>query len=693
MTAEELFRRAKSAHQTGDRSTAERLARELLTAYPDHADAHSLLGLLLVQAGERAAALPHWQKVAELGSGIAAHRYNYAELLRQLGNAASAEPEFRAAIVLAPRWAEAHFGLGNVLKDLGRVTDAQAAYTRALELQPRFARALYNRANLLREEGRVSSAERDYRAALAVDPGLTGAWQNLAAALGELHRWAEAEGCYRQALEHQPDDRDLQTALAGAVLAQGRTAEAARLLEACEHRAPDPTVTRFRRETLLPFIADSRAAIGSDRERLRAVLARAEKDPPRFDPTQPHHCRLEPPMALSYHAEDPRPLLEAFAALFAPQIRPLELLPKFDGRVRVGMVVTHGHEGVYDRCLGRLVERIASAGPVAVTLVCSRSGANVLRHLRPSFPGAYLVLPARIDEAAECVRAARLDVLHFWEVGTDATNYFLPYFRAARVQCATWGWPVTSGNARVDWYVSAEPLEPPGAERHYTERLFRLASLPTCYERPPAPPPPSHPADRRRAFGMGARTPVYLCVQNLRKCHPDFDSVLAALLARDPHGRVVLVADEQPPITDAVMARLRRALGPDARRVGVVARQERAGYLRLVSCADGLLDTLHYGSGANTVADAVACGTPLVTVPGSFHRGRWASGVLTCAGLTELVTPSADEYVTVAIRLANDEPFRRSVSERLRAFGAEWFDGPGPATELATFWQEQASSR
>ena len=183
---------------------------------------------------------------------------------------------------------------------------------------------------------------------------------------------------------------------------------------------------------------------------------------------------------------------------------------------------------------------------------------------------------------------------------------------------------------------------------------------------------------------------MYLCVQNLRKWHPDFDSILAALLTRDPYGRVVLVADEQPTITDALMARLRRALGPEARRVGVVARQERAGYLRLVSCADVLLDTLHYGSGANTVADAVACGTPLVTVPGPFHRGRWVAGVLTRAGLTELVAASTDEYVTAAIRLANDEPFRRSVSERLRAFGAEWFDDPQPAEELETFWLTQA---
>jgi protein O-GlcNAc transferase len=245
----------------------------------------------------------------------------------------------------------------------------------------------------------------------------------------------------------------------------------------------------------------------------------------------------------------------------------------------------------------------------------------------------------------------------------------------------------------VDWYVSAAPLEPPDADAHYTERLARLPSLPTCYERPPAPPPPANPAARRRAFGVGADTPVYLCVQNVRKLHPDFDEVLAALLARDRRGRVVLVADEQPGITEAVMRRLRRALGPDVSRVGVVPRQERAAYLRLVSSSDVLLDTLHYGSGANTVADAVACGTPLVTLPGQFHRGRWATAVLRQAKLSELVVNSTTEYVEAAVRLATDEGHRREVSEALRAFGVTWFDDPRPATELEHFWLERMAER
>ena len=155
---------------------------------------------------------------------------------------------------------------------------------------------------------------------------------------------------------------------------------------------------------------------------------------------------------------------------------------------------------------------------------------------------------------------------------------------------------------------------------------FFLANL---FEWPPARLAPVTPAARRKALGVDTVTPVYLCVQNLRKVHHDFDALLGLLLENDPLGRVVLVVDEQPGITEQLLTRLRGVLGANSRGIGVVGRQDRVNYLRLVSSADVLLDTLHYGSGANTVADAVACGIPLVTLPGRFHRGRWPAQCFT----------------------------------------------------------------
>lgn len=39
----------------------------------------------------------------------------------------------------------------------------------------------------------------------------------------------------------------------------------------------------------------------------------------------------------------------------------------------------------------------------------------------------------------------------------------------------------------------------------------------------------------------------------------------------------------------------------------------------------------------------------------------------------------------------NDEPARRSAADRLRDFGAGWFDNARPAAELEDFWLERAA--
>jgi predicted O-linked N-acetylglucosamine transferase (SPINDLY family) len=91
------------------------------------------------------------------------------------------------------------------------------------------------------------------------------------------------------------------------------------------------------------------------------------------------------------------------------------------------------------------------------------------------------------------------------------------------------------------------------------------------------------------------------------------------------------------------------------------------------------------GAGANTLADAVACGTPTVTFRGRFHRGWWAAALLDTAGLCRLVAEASEEYVA-AVRTANDEAERCACSARLREFGARWLDQPRPAEELEAIW-------
>jgi predicted O-linked N-acetylglucosamine transferase (SPINDLY family) len=104
------------------------------------------------------------------------------------------------------------------------------------------------------------------------------------------------------------------------------------------------------------------------------------------------------------------------------------------------------------------------------------------------------------------------------------------------VQCVTLGHPVTTGIPNVDYFLSADVLEPADAAQHYSETLIRLSNISSYFtRRSPVGAPPA-----REDFGLPADVRLYVCGQNPIKFHPEFDAVLAEILRRDPEGLLVL---------------------------------------------------------------------------------------------------------------------------------------------------------
>jgi Flp pilus assembly protein TadD len=99
-------------------------SRESLDLGPNHAAAHSNLGLLLLEAGQLDEALTH-------------------------------SPE---AVALDPSLPEVHLNLGLVLKRLGRLPEAGDASCRVLALDPDLPEVSFNLASLLYLEGQHGAA-------------------------------------------------------------------------------------------------------------------------------------------------------------------------------------------------------------------------------------------------------------------------------------------------------------------------------------------------------------------------------------------------------------------------------------------------------------------------------------------------------------------------------------------------------
>ena len=264
-------------------------------------------------------------------------------------------------------------------------------------------------------------------------------------------------------------------------------------------------------------------------------------------------------------------------------------------------------------------------------------------------------------------------------------NYFLPFFRTAPVQCATWGWPITSGVPEIDYYLSCGLLEPPDAQAHYSEELVLFKQLPSYYFRPPVP----EPLRPRAAFGLGSRDNLYLCTQNLRKVHPEMDALIGEILRKDTQGRMLFIQDGQPGVTDLLRKRLQRTIPDVSDRIQFLARLPEVDYLNVVALADVILDSLHYCGGANTSYDAFAAGTPMITLPTEFHRGRYTAAAYRQMGVETLIASSAQEYVDLAVRVATEVDFRAQVSAEILENNDILFEDGDAVVELADFLVRQ----
>jgi len=91
---------------------------------------------------------------------------------------------------------------------------------------------------------------------------------------------------------------------------------------------------------------------------------------------------------------------------------------------------------------------------------------------------------------------------------------------------------------------------------------------------------------------------------------------------------------------------------------------EQADHLVRYRLVDVALDTYPYGS-HSTAADALFMGCPLVAIAGTSFVSRVSASILLAGGVPELVTTDLEDYHRLILELAQNEPRRKALRERL----------------------------
>jgi predicted O-linked N-acetylglucosamine transferase (SPINDLY family) len=495
-------------------------------------------------------------------------------------------------------------------------------------------------------------------------PDICCAGLNLAGALAQAGGGPETEAAWRRAVELDPSSMEAQQGLAEALAAKGDTDGARALLATMQAREPRLD-RRLQAAMLQPVIAASAAEIDAARARLLNGLAEAAAAPGALEDP----ARLPTTFYLAYQARDDRPLMQALDAMLsakAPELShaspDLARRAARDPGARPKIAVVS--QFLFNHTVGRLfrglieqLDRTRFELAVAHLPGVRRDG---VKAAVDAAADTVLELSAGLAAQRAALEAFGPDLILFPDIGMDTASYLLARSRLAPAQAVAWGHPDTTGLATIDYWVSWDLAEPPGAEAHYAERLIRLPRL-ACYAEP------RPPAQRlgRAAQGLPETGALYGLLQSLFKLHPDFDAVLAEIVARDPGGWLVL-AQGNDPNWEALLRR-RWAAHPGLNEHALfLPRRPSDAYMSLLAEMDVQLDPVHFGSG-NTFYDAMALGAPMITWPGAFARGRIVAAAYAQMGAGRgLIASSLADYAGLAVAVAHD-PHRAALQRDLQA--------------------------
>jgi len=260
-------------------------------------------------------------------------------------------------------------------------------------------------------------------------------------------------------------------------------------------------------------------------------------------------------------------------------------------------------------------------------------------------------------EQAQQLYDADIDVLIDLAGHTGHNGLLAMARKPAPVQVSTIGYPGTTGLRAMDWWISDDVTDPPGADQFYVERLYRLPTRWTCY-RPMSRNPlwryqPAYQVRPTPALNNGFVT--FGSCNNLGKLTDDVLTLWGRLLAAVPNSRLLIEGKNLG--NDETADRYRQRcehLGVDPARLILVNMDGDNQYLTYHRI-DIALDPFPL-VGGTTTNDLLWMGVPLVTMDGDSLRSRMGVGSLAYLGRHHWIARSADEYLRIAAELAADVP-------------------------------------
>ncbi|MGH8000706.1 MAG: tetratricopeptide repeat protein [Brasilonema sp.] len=616
-----LIQIATHKHKSGQLDEAETIYRQILQTQSEH------------QIGQHSSRNPYLLVMHRLG-----------DVLHKQGKFTEAIKLYKQTLTLAPDYAEAHNDLGSVFKDQGKLEAAVECYKQALSIKPDMAEAHNNLGNALKTLD-LEAAMQSYQQAINIKPDWAEAHYNLATALDEQGQLEACVATYQQALNIQPD---YAAARFGICMSQ---------LLIIYSSVDEIQIRRNQYQHHLQKLAHYyQLAKPKEQSEAAKVVGWLQT------------------FYLPYQGLNDRALQQTHGEMICrlmakryPQWSQSIPFPKLaaNEKIRVGFVSgffrSHSNWKIPIRGWVENLDRTEfELFGYHTDLKQDRETLRAAKAFDKFTQGPLLV-----EKWADLIEHDQLHILIFPEFGMDAITIQLGCLRLAPIQMTSWGHPVTSGLPTIDYYLSSDLMESENAQDHYTEKLVRLPNLSIHY----TPLEIEPQAINRRDIGIADGEIMFWCCQSLYKYLPQYDDVFPRIAKALEKCKFVFIKHfigEQ--VNEVFRERLRQAFedfGLNYQDYCIFLPPMAPGtFAGTTAIADVFLDSIGW-SGCNSTLEAIAHNIPIVTLPGDLMRGRHSMAILKMMGIEETIAPTKDDYVQIAVRLAQDAQYRQQISQQV----------------------------
>lgn len=241
----------------------------------------------------------------------------------------------------------------------------------------------------------------------------------------------------------------------------------------------------------------------------------------------------------------------------------------------------------------------------------------------------------------------------------------------APIQAHLIGYPNTTGQDFIQYYLGDPYLTPNSLQAYYSEKIWQLPSA-FVGEKPIIA---NQPFSRREA-GLPEDAFVFVGFNRPSKIEPELFQAWMNIL-NGVENSVLWLSDFSATARQNLIGfAAKQDISAD--RLIFSPRRPYDLYLKSYQLADLFLDTWHYSAGSTAVA-ALSAGLPVLTCMADNNAARMGACIVAAAGLPELICEDLKEYEQKAIGIAHN----RAVLEQYKAHLAQ------PADQILLFNHQQ----